>query len=233
MTTVLSDLDRYRLAITAIQEVRWTGTGHLKTEKYTVFYSGGTKHERGVGFIVNDQVLQNVKKFEAINDRICFLEIQCKWFKIILINCYGPTEDKDENQKSEFYENIERINNRLSNNYIKMMLGDFNSKIRKEPTLKWTIRKESLHDTSNDNGEGLINLALASKIIISSTCFPRKNIHKEIWVSSNEMVRNQIDHVLIDAKRRRYIMDVRSHRGVSGNSDHFFSEDQNQNKISS
>jgi len=42
LTTVLSDLDRYRLAITAIQEVRWTGTGHLKTEKYTIFYNGGT-----------------------------------------------------------------------------------------------------------------------------------------------------------------------------------------------
>jgi len=76
LTTVLSDLNRYRLAITAIKEVRWTSTGHLKTEKYTVFYSGGTKHERGVGFIVNDQVLQNVKRFEAINDRICYLEIQ-------------------------------------------------------------------------------------------------------------------------------------------------------------
>jgi len=35
------------------------------------------------------------------------------------------------------------------------------------------------------------------------------------------MIKNQIDHVLIDAKRRRYITDVRSHRGVSGYSDHF------------
>jgi len=76
------------------------------------------------------------------------------------------------------------------------MLGDFNAKIAKEPTLKRTIGKESLHDTSNDNGERLINLALASNMIISSTCFPRKNIHKETWVSPNGMVKNQIDHVL-------------------------------------
>ncbi|KAL4096475.1 hypothetical protein QTP88_021421 [Uroleucon formosanum] len=142
LTTVLSDLDRYRLAITAIQEVRWTGRGHLKIDKYTVFYSGGTKHERGVGFIVNDQVLQNVKRFEAINDRNCYLEIQCKWFKIVLINCYGPTEDKDEDQKSEFYENIKRLYSTPSNNHIKIMLRDFNVKIGKEPTFKRTIGKK-------------------------------------------------------------------------------------------
>lgn len=179
LTIVLSDLDRYRLAITAIQEVGWTGTGHLKLEKHTVFYSGGTKHEKGVGFIVSDQVLQNVKRFEAINDRICYLEIQCRWFKIILITCYGPTEDKDEDKKSEFNEDIKRMYSTLPNNHIKIMLGDFNAKIGKEPTLKRTIGKESLHETSNDNGERLINLASASNMIISSTCFPRKNIHKE------------------------------------------------------
>jgi hypothetical protein len=140
LTTVLSDLDRYRLAIIVIQEVRLTGTG-------------GTKHERGVGFIVNDQILQNVKRFKANNDRICYLEMQCKWFKIILINCYGPTKDKDEDPKSEFYENIERIYCTLPNNHIKIMIGDFNAKIGKEPTLKRIIGKESLHDTSNNNGE--------------------------------------------------------------------------------
>jgi len=101
------------------------------------------------------------------------------------------------------------------------MLGDFNAKIGKEQTFKRTIEKESLHDTSNENGERLIILVLASNIIISSTCFPCKNIHKETWVFPNGLVKTQIDYTLIDAKRRRYITDVRSHRRVSGSSDHF------------
>jgi hypothetical protein len=67
-----------------------------------------------------------------------------------------------EDQKSEFYEDVERIYSTLSNNHIKIMLGDLNAKIGKEPTLKRTIGKESFHDTSNDNGKRLINLALAS-----------------------------------------------------------------------
>jgi hypothetical protein len=59
------------------------------------------------------------------------------------------------------------------------MLGDLNAKIGKEPTLKRTIGKERLHDTSNDNGERLTNLVLASNMIINSTCFLRKDIYNE------------------------------------------------------
>jgi len=59
------------------------------------------------------------------------------------------------------------------------------------------------------------------RMVISSTCFSHKNIHKETWVSPNGVVKNQIDHVLIDSKRRQYIIDVSSHRGVTNNSDHF------------
>jgi len=112
---------RVAMAIaTAIQKVRWTGTGNLKIEKHTVFYSGETKHER-VGFIVSDQILQNVKRFEAISDRMCYLEIQCRWFQVILINCYEPTEDKDANIKSELYEDLERVYNTLITNNIKLV----------------------------------------------------------------------------------------------------------------
>lgn len=68
------------------------------------------------------------------------------------------------------------------------MFGDFNAKIGKEPTLKRTIGKENLHETSNDKRERLINLDLASNLITSSTFFPRKNIHKETWVSPNGLV---------------------------------------------
>ena len=86
----ISELDRYELAILAIQETRWPGSGNHKTEKATLFYSGGSEHERGVGFVVSDRILNNIKRFESINDRLCLLEIQAKWFNIILINCYAP-----------------------------------------------------------------------------------------------------------------------------------------------
>ncbi|XP_025207224.1 uncharacterized protein LOC112603037 [Melanaphis sacchari] len=100
LTTVVSELDRFGLAILTIQETRCAGSGNHKSEKATLFYSGGLGHEKEVGFVIRDRILNNIKRFESINDRLNLLEIQAKWSNIILINCYAPTEDKNEEIKT-------------------------------------------------------------------------------------------------------------------------------------
>jgi len=221
LTTVISNLERYQLDITAIQETRWPGQGNLKTNNWTYFYSGGLAHQAGVGFVVSDKLLPNVKRFEAINDRICYLELKCKWYKLVIINGYAPTEDKNETTKDEFYERLNMIYDQLPKSNVKILLGDFNAKIGVEPHFSPTIGKNSLHTKSNDNGTRLINFAMARNMVISSTTFPHKNIHKQTWVSPDGRTRNQIDHVVVDDRIKRCIMDVRSMRGSSGISDHF------------
>jgi len=69
---------------------------------------------------------------------------------------------------------------------------------------------------SNDNGTRLINFAMAQNMVISSTIFPHKNIHKQTWVSPDGRTRNQIDHVVVDGRIKRYIIDVCSMRCSSG-----------------
>jgi len=46
LTVVETNLERYGIAIAAIQEIRWTGEGNLKSKKHTIFYSGGQRHEQ-------------------------------------------------------------------------------------------------------------------------------------------------------------------------------------------
>ncbi|XP_008178185.1 craniofacial development protein 2-like [Acyrthosiphon pisum] len=221
LTTVISSLERYQLNIAAIQETRWPGQGNLKINNWTYFYSGGLDHQAGVGFVVNDKLLPNVKLFEAINNRICYLELKCKWYNFIIINGYAPTEDKNEAIKNEYYERLDTVWDLLPNSKVKILLGDFNAKIGQEPIFSPTIGSNSLHLNSNDNGTRLINFAMARGMVVSSTTFPHKNIHKQTWVSPDGRTRNQIDHIVVDGRFKRCIMDVRSMRGSSGISDHF------------
>jgi endonuclease/exonuclease/phosphatase family metal-dependent hydrolase len=58
-------------------------------------------------------------------------------------------------------------------------------------------------------------------MVISSTLFPHKNIHKGTWKASDGKIENQIDHVLINARLAKDIVYVRSHRMADCNSDHF------------
>lgn len=100
LTVVESNLEQYRIAITAIQEIRWIREGNLKLKKCTVFYSDGQRHERGIGFIINNKYLEYIKRFTPYSDKPYYIQLECKHMNIIIIvNGYAPTENKQQDEK--------------------------------------------------------------------------------------------------------------------------------------
>ncbi|XP_008183016.1 craniofacial development protein 2-like [Acyrthosiphon pisum] len=220
---VLNVAEAYEIQILALQEIRWLNKGSLKKENLTLFYSSleNKKHENGVGIMIHDSILPQVKIFKAINNRLCCIILKGRIFNIGIICCYGPTEDGQDEKKEEFMEELDRAYDDIPRHCIKVLLGDFNAKIGREGTYKPTIGSESLHHINNDNGTRLINMAIAKDLIISSTYFPRKDIHKQTWISPDGHTKNQINYVLIDKKHKGCINNVRSYRGADADSDHY------------
>jgi len=56
-----------------------------------------------------------------------------------LINVHAPTNEKMEEIKEEFYKLLEQNINQISRSHIKIILGDFNTKVAKESIYKPTI----------------------------------------------------------------------------------------------
>jgi len=81
---------------------------------------------------VHDRTLPNVKTFSAFNDRICYIRLVGKVFDLIIINCYAPTDEKDEDIKGKFYEELERVYDTLPLHCIKIEVGDVNAKVGRE-----------------------------------------------------------------------------------------------------
>jgi hypothetical protein len=52
-------------------------------------------------------------------------------------------------------------------------------------------------------------------MLIGGTTFPHKKIYLATWRSPDGTANNQIDHILIDARRKNNMMDVRTYRGCS------------------
>lgn len=218
---LLQEIKLYKLDILAVQETHLKEVNIQELEGY-VFYNSGGKHRRfGTGFLVKENLVEKIKKFEAVSEKLCYLTIQTENKKLTIINIHAPTEEKKEEEKEMFYEELERVVNIIPKNNIKMVIGDANAKVGKEDIYRWVVGTESKHQVSNDNGLRLISFAAEMKMKIMSTHFARKDIYKGTWIIPGRNETNQIDHVLIQEQYAYLIKNVRTYRGADINSDHF------------
>jgi hypothetical protein len=103
---------------------------------------------------------------------------------------------------------------------MKILLGDLNAKVGREDIFKLTVRNESLHEISNDNGVRVVNFATSKNPIVRSTMFPQRNIHKYTWTSTDGNTHNQIELILTDRRRHSNVLNVRSFRAADCDTDH-------------
>ena len=90
-----------------------------------------------------------------------------------------------------------------------------------DSSMKPTIGNESLHQDSNDNGVRIVNFATSKNLVLKSTMFPHRDIHKYTWTSPDGKTHNQIDHILIDRRWHLSILDVRSFRVADCDTNHY------------
>lgn len=220
---LLEKIKENNIKIAAIQETRWNEHNIWDTEDFTILSSGkepGT-NAGGVAFMVDRSIRGNIMDFKARNNRLCSLRISSQFNNITLINVHAPTEDSEEDMKAAFYQELTQMIEQAPSYDMKIILGDFNAHVGKETIYLGTIGMHSLHDETNDNGKRMIRLASAQNMVISSTCFPHRDIHKRTWITSDGMSFSQIDHVLVDKRRATSILDVRTMRGAACGSDHY------------
>jgi len=72
----------------------------------------------------------------------------------------------------------------------------------------------------NENGELFSELCASCDWIIGGTVFPHKTCHKMSWVSPENVMENQTDHIAISKRFTRSLLDVRNKRGADIGSDH-------------
>jgi hypothetical protein len=151
----------------------------------------------------------------------CHINPKSRWYDIIILNVHVRNDDKDDVIKDSFYEELEQVFDQFPRNHMKILLGDFNANVGREDMFKLIIGNESLHETSNDNGDRVVNFATSKNLIVKSTTFSYRDIHKHAWNSPDGVTHNQIDPVLIEKRRHSNILHVHSFRGADYDTDNY------------
>jgi hypothetical protein len=212
LKALLLELRHYKASITAIQETKWPGEHLFKSDGFTVLLSNGAGRTFGTGFIVDARWSSRIIDWRPIDGRICVLRVRGRFFNISIINVHAPHNLRPEKDKDDFYFRLEKIYNECPRHDIRIVLGDLNAQVGREEVFRPTVGKFSLHGESNENGLRLINFAAEHNLVISSTHFQRKNIHKATWRSPDSRTKSQIDHLLIDARHASNVLNVRTFR---------------------
>jgi hypothetical protein len=86
-------------------------------------------HELGTGFFVHKRIISAVKRVEFVSDRMSFIILRGCWCHVIVLNVHAATEDKIDDVKDSFYEDLE--------------IRDFSAKGGREDIFKLTIKNKS------------------------------------------------------------------------------------------
>jgi len=59
---------------------------------------------------------------------VSYIVLRGCWCNDIVLNVHAPSEDKSDDSKDSFYEELEQVFNHIPKCHMKILLGDFNEK---------------------------------------------------------------------------------------------------------
>ena len=220
---VLRQMTNYKVEILCVSGARWTVSGRrILASGHTIFYSGRTDnlHRGGVAVIVTRKVENILLEWKPVNDRFMKVRFNSKFAKLTIIACYAPTEEAEEEEKDEFYEQLEEEIRTTPRHDVLMVIRDLNARVGEDNTRKERAMGTQGFGCANNNGERLSDLCVESRLVIGGTLFIHRDINKTTWRSPDQRTVSQIDHVIINQKWRRALQDVKANRGADIGSDH-------------
>ena len=135
--------------------------------------------------------------------------------KATFISCYSPTNVSEETELVTFYEELSSLVCSIPKHNLLVIGGDMNAQIGKKRNNKY-----SLHNTSNRNGQHLIDFMIENRLTCLNTNFQKRE--GKLWTHTYaNKSKAQIDYLFINRKWKNSAMNCEAYSTFEGvSSDH-------------
>ena len=99
---VIKEMQRYKLNILGLSEVRWAGANKYQAPSGEAMYYSCRQdglHRSGVGIILDKETNKSLMEWEPIDHRMMRIRFFSRFTKLTLLQCYAPTEEAPEEEK--------------------------------------------------------------------------------------------------------------------------------------
>ena len=122
---VKSEMDRIKIDILGISELKWTGAGHFTSSNYEIYYSGNQNtRKNGVAMVLNKRLVRSVIGYYPKNDRMMSIRLQGKPTNLTIIQIYAPTTEAEESTIKDFYKDLQQILDDVPKKDVILLIGD-------------------------------------------------------------------------------------------------------------
>jgi exonuclease III len=131
---VIRELRACKLHLLGIRECRWTGCGkRITSTGETIAYSGRNDEKQygRVAIIMNRHVTKAILEHASVNERAPF---QAKQEKLTIIQCYAPTNEADNVEKTDLYLALQSEIEKVPKHDVTIVMGDLNAKVGNDNT---------------------------------------------------------------------------------------------------
>lgn len=215
------ELKDKNIEICALQETKKKGKGQMWLGEYLIIYSGVERDKRekeGVALMIHKKLTQNIQECKYVSTRIVATKLRSQKQNINIIGIYSPENCKPEEERTSFYETLQKTIDAIPQNETVILLGDFNARVGN--TIIPGVKQKFNENITNENGELLIDFCSQNEFRINNTFFKHKIQHKYTFQNTRGD-RSMIDYVLTNGKiHYTQILDIRCLCSANIGSDH-------------